>query len=618
MAASDEIKARLDIVDLAARYAPDLRKSGKNFIARCPFHQERTPSFVVFPDRQTWRCFGACAVGGDLFGLVMRAEKLDFVDALKLLAREAGITLTQRQPSKAAPHPLLRVNERAIRFFQDALAADRGSFARSYLDQRMVGAEAVLRFGLGYSPSTGDELLRHMHELGVPPQQAVAAGLAVQGEDGAYRDMFRGRLMFAIRNAEGEVVGFGGRALDDAQPKYLNTPQTELFDKGGLLYGLDHARETMARDGLAVVVEGYMDVIAAHEHGYRNVVASMGTAMTEHQVALLRHHARSFVLALDPDTAGQEATLRSLEGSWRVFGRSEARGPSRQAPGLYQTGPDLQVLRIAVLPEDKDPDQLIRQDPMEWRRLVAEAVPVVDYLFDVLPRRLSLTDSEQKAQMADRLFPLIAAMQNPYDQDRYFQRLAELLGVARATLEASVGRPQRRGTLQRQRPARTLRAAVTPFRQAEGDTLDEYALALLVQYPPLQERAAELTEEYLRQPESRELLRAIRDSGTIGIDNVKSNDLLAVYLARLMEKELPPADRKQQGLDFDACLRRLEERHLRGMKAQEEALWAQGDQPVPVPEGQITAINERLRDVFTRAGGTFVTVKEHGKEDRKG
>ena len=615
MAVSDEIKARLDIVDLVARYAPDLKRSGKNFTARCPFHQERTPSFVVFPDRQRWHCFGACAVGGDLFGFVMRAERLDFADTLKLLAREAGITLPQRRTPKAAPHPLLQANERALQFFQKALSTDGGSLARSYLNQRMVGAEAVLHFGLGYSPSTGDALLRHMGELGVTPQQLGAAGLAVQGEDGVYRDMFRGRLIFPIRNAKGDIVGFGGRSLDDRQPKYLNTPQTDLFDKSRLLYGLDHAQESMARDGLAVVVEGYMDAIAAHEHGYRNVVASMGTALTEHQVALLKHHARSFVLALDPDAAGQEATLRSLEGSWNVFGRSHAGVYNQRSPDLYRAGPDLQTLRIAVLPEGRDPDQLIRQDPVEWHRLVMEAVPVVDYLFDVLPRRLSLADSQQKAQMADRLFPLIVAMQNPYDQDRYFQRLAELLGVGRATLEASVGRPQRRSGLQQRQQAGRPRTIATPFRQTEGNPLDEYALALLVQHPPLQERAGELKGEYLTQPESRELLRVIQEGGTMALDNVKSDHPLATYLARLLERELPPADRKQQGFDFEACLRRLEERHLRGMKAQEEALWAQGDQSVPVPEGQITAINDRLKDVFTRSGRTSSTVKEHGEKE---
>ena len=617
MAISDDIKARLDIVDVVTRYVPDLKKAGKNFAARCPFHQERTPSFVVFPERQTWHCFGACAVGGDVFGFVMRAEKLDFIGTLKLLAQQAGVAFPQRRSARAAPHPLLPVNERALRLFQDALSADRGSLARDYLAKRMVGAEAIVRFGLGYSPSTGDELQRQMQGLGVTDQQLVDAGLVIRGDDGSHRDMFRGRLMFAIRNADGEVVGFAGRALDDSQPKYLNTAQTGLFDKGRLLYGLDQAKESLASEGVAVVVEGYMDVIAAHEHGYRNVVASMGTAMTEHQVALLKSNARAFVLALDPDAAGQEATLRSLEGSWQVLGQSGARDRNSAASGLYQTRPDLQLLKVALLPEGNDPDELIRRDPMDWHRLIAEAVPVVDYLFDVLPRHYSLADSQQKAQLADRLFPLIAAMQNPYDQDRYFQRLADVLGVARTTLEASVGRPSRRVPAQRQRPGRAFQAAVTPFRQAEGDPLEDYALALLLQYPALRERAWKLPEEHLRQPESKAVLKAIHSPDTMGLDNVKSEDLLAEYLERLTQKLLPPADRKQQGADFEACLQRLEERHLREMKVQEEAMLADGSQPVPVGEAQITAVNNRLKEVFASAGGTLVRAKEHGKENRQ-
>jgi len=242
MALSDDIKARLDIVDVVSAYVPDLKKAGRNFVARCPFHQERTPSFVVFPERQSWRCFGACATGGDVFTFIMRAENQDFAAALKLLAQRAGISLVQRRPGPAPRHPLLAVNEQALRFFQEALAAERGGLARDYLRQRGVGTEAIAQFGLGYSPSGGDELLRHMQARNVPSEQTVLAGLAVRGEAGTLRDLFRGRLMFAIRDAEGRVVGFAGRTLDDSQPKYLNSPQTDVFDKGRLLYGLDRAR----------------------------------------------------------------------------------------------------------------------------------------------------------------------------------------------------------------------------------------------------------------------------------------------------------------------------------------------------------------------------------------
>jgi DNA primase len=610
MAISDEIKTRLNIVDMVAHYVPDLKKSGRNFTARCPFHQERTPSFVVFPERQTWHCYGACAAGGDIFSFVMRAEKLDFMGALKLLAAQAGIPVPEWRPANTPRHPLLAVNERALRFFQDALTADKGSLARSYLVQRGVSAQSVEHFGLGYSPSTGDELLHHMQGLGLTLEQLVSAGVAVLGEDGTPRDMFRGRLMFAIRDAEGEVVGFAGRVLDDSNPKYLNTPQTPLFDKGRLLYGLDRAKESLAREGVGVIVEGYMDVIAAHEHGYQNVVASMGTALTQHQVALLKRYARSFVLALDPDTAGQEATLRSLEGSWNVFVRHQASGRWGAQSELYQRSGEVQALRIALLPQGR-----VRRDPMEWQRVVTGAAPVVEYLFDAIARRVDLTSSQAKAQMADRLFPLIAALDNPYDQDRYFQRLADTLGVSRATLEASVGRPQRRPMTQRQ--PRPSQAVASPFRQVEGDPLEEYALALLLQHPGLRMRAGELAEEHLRRQENRELLSAIRNAGTMELDNVKAQGPLAEHLARLVQRVLPPADSKQQAMDFEACLRRLEERHLRELKAQEETLLAHGSPDVSVQEEQITSVNQRLKEVFVTGGGLIMTAGEHGQEARK-
>ena len=599
MTLSDEIKDRLDIVDVVSQYVPDLGKSGRNFTARCPFHQERTPSFVVFPERQTWRCFGACAIGGDVFTFVMKVENQDFPGALRLLAQRAGVALPERRREHVARHPLLAVNEEALRFFQSALASERGTLARDYLSKRGVDEESVDRFGLGYSPSSGDELVQHMQARGVPVEQLLSSGLAVPGAGGANRDMFRGRLTFAIRDAKGDVVGFAGRALDDSQPKYLNSPQTDLFDKGRLLYGLDLAKEGMAQEGVAVVVEGYMDVIAAYEHGYRNVVASMGTALTEHQVALLRQHARSFVLALDPDTAGQEATMRSLEGSWSLFRHQPVSG----ARGLYERADDILALRIAVLPDGQDPDVLIRREPEGWLRLTAEAVTVVDYLFDALVQRGELRTGSGKAQVAERLFPLIAAMHNSYDQDRYFQRLAEVLGVPTATLEASVGRPRPAAPAQRRRSQSAVAQATgSPFRQAEGDPLEEHVLSLLVQDPELLTRAAELPAKHLRRYENRALLSAIQEGGTMGLDTVKTQVPLGEHLERLEARVLPPADRSQRIRDFEACLRRLEERALRELKAQEEEVLAQVPQDGAIGEAQITSVNERLRELFAGGG----------------
>ena len=603
MALTDDIKDRLDIVEVVSQYVPDIKRSGRNFAARCPFHQERTPSFVVFPDRQSWRCFGACATGGDLFTFVMRMENLDFVTALRQLAQRAGISVPERRAPNASPSPLFALNDDALRFFQEALASEPGSLAAAYLRQRGVGEAAVRRFGLGYSPSTGDDLLRHLESLGHKREMMAAAGLVSRGDAAPMHDQFHGRLMFPIRDVQGHVVGFGGRSLDDTPPKYLNTPQTPIFDKGRLLYGLDLAKESTAQGGQAVVVEGYMDVIAAHEHGFSNVVASMGTALTEHQVALLRRHAKSFVLALDPDEAGQAATRRSLESSWRITQREEVTGRRGPGGGLFQRSGDLGALRIALLPAGQDPDELVRRDPERWAQLIGEAVPVVEFLFGTIGDHVDLETSEGKKQAAEQLSSLIWATENPFEQDRQFQRLADLLKVDRSTLEAILGRPR-----PQPRQRRPVPAALSPFRRMEGDPLEEYALALLVHYAELAPRAVELPLDHLRRPENRALLSALQEAGTIEGLEEPLDEHLAEHRERLASRTLPPADRQQRVADYEVCLRRLEERHLRELKAQEGEVLAQ---VLPGPledraytdavQEQMTVINERLKELFITA-----------------
>ena len=316
MAVTDDIKARVDLVDLVSQYVPELKKSGRNFTARCPFHQERTASFVVFPDRQTWRCFGACAVGGDVFSFVMKADNIDFRQAMRSLAERAGVPMPEARRADAPRNPIYDVNDAALRFFRDELTADRGALARTYAEGRGLGERAIVTFGIGYAPAAGDELLKRLGALGFGEELLLAAGVVTHGQNGQVRDMLRGRLVFTLRNVDGDVVGFAGRSLDGTDPKYINTPQTAVFDKGGMLYGFDRAKDAIAREGVVVIVEGYLDVIAAHEHGYENVVASMGTALTEDQIALVRARAKRIVLALDADAAGQEAMRRSPASAW--------------------------------------------------------------------------------------------------------------------------------------------------------------------------------------------------------------------------------------------------------------------------------------------------------------
>ena len=436
MSTVDDIRARLDIVDVVNGYVPDLKRTGKNYHARCPFHQERTPSFVVFPDTQNWRCFGGCATGGDMFSFVMRTENTDFTGAMRLLAAQAGVRIEERR-ERNDDDPLYGLNDAAQQFFKQAFIAERGAQARAYAEGRHIGEDAAARFGIGYAPSTGGELLRSLGALGFNDDLLLRSGLVLRSDDGTpSRDMFRGRLMFPLRDVDGRIAGFAGRSLDGSDPKYINTPQTSVFDKGRMLYALDRAREAIGVEGEAVVVEGYMDVIAAHEHGYRNVVASMGTALTETQVALLKARAQRIVLALDADAAGQEAMLQSLRTTWELVGSVAA---GRRRTEVLNRPDDISSLRIALITEGKDPDELIRNDPSQWQRLLADAVPAIEFLMEAEAARLDIGSAQGKSTLVERLLPVVFAVPNWADQERYFSRLAEIVGVPVATLEADGG-----------------------------------------------------------------------------------------------------------------------------------------------------------------------------------
>jgi DNA primase len=326
MSIIEEIKSKLDIVDIISETVT-LKKAGKNYTGFCPFHPNtKTPSFVVFPETQSWRCFGACADGGDALSFVMKREGYDFREALEALAKRAGIQLqsviTQPDGQDQQRQKLIELNAAAAAYFHRLLTSSpAGAKVRDYLAQRQLTAETIATFQLGYALDEWDALKKVFMERGYSPEDLLAAGLIVARDDGSPGyDRFRNRLIIPIRSPKGEVIGFGARALEANQlPKYLNSPQTLLFDKSTTVYGLDLARQTIRQDDQVVIVEGYMDVIQAHQQGAKNVVAQMGTALTEAQLKLLKRLTRNFVLALDADAAGNAATLRGINtarGRW--------------------------------------------------------------------------------------------------------------------------------------------------------------------------------------------------------------------------------------------------------------------------------------------------------------
>ncbi len=431
MTTVDEVKARVDIADLVGESVP-LRRTGRTFKALCPFHTEKTPSFTVDPSRQTWRCFGACNDGGDVFSWVMRRQGVEFREALRILADRAGVRLAPRDPQAEEREKRLQrlrsANEAATRFYRRSLREDaEADEARAYLGRRGVSDEAAEQFGLGYAPRTSDALRGYLSARGYNADEIATAGLSVEGE-GPARDRFRGRLVFPIRDPQGRCVGFGARALDDGDVKYLNTPQTPLFDKSSLLYGLDRSRDAIRRADHVIVVEGYMDVIAAHQHEQTHVVASMGTALTEKQVGLIKPLTRNILLALDADAAGAAATVRGIDTTREAVG-TEPR-PVVTARGLVRMQNTLAAdIRIIELPPGRDPDDLIRLDPERWAALVREAPGYLDYRFRQGRDAHDLEDARERSRLLDELLPLVNATSDPVVRAEYMQRLAQLCRV---------------------------------------------------------------------------------------------------------------------------------------------------------------------------------------------
>jgi DNA primase len=353
----DDIRAAVDIVEFVGRFV-NLRKAGANWKGLCPFHGEKTPSFMVNPKKGIFHCFG-CGVGGDVFGFMMRQDRLSFPEAVRALAKTAGVSLPEeRGPSgDSGRDDLLRAMDLAARFYAEALWKPGGARAQKYLADRGIEPEVARRFGLGYAPDGWDTLLTFMKSEKVAEETLVSAGLAVARDNraGVY-DRFRSRLLFTIRDLQGRVVAFGGRAFGDEQPKYLNSPETPLYTKGNLLYAVDVARESIRTRNRALIVEGYVDCLMAHQHGFTETVAALGTAFTPAQLAMLRRYCDEVVTFFDADAAGQKAAERAqelLEPTSGGFAWAVNRS------GSFETAGALRV-KVALLPAGHDPDTFLR------------------------------------------------------------------------------------------------------------------------------------------------------------------------------------------------------------------------------------------------------------------
>jgi len=586
----DEIKERLDIVDVISSYVP-LKKAGRNYKALCPFHTEKTPSFVVFPDTQTWHCFGACNTGGDVFSFIMRRENMEFGEALRFLAEKAGVSLEPRgEAQKAAgkvKERLRKINALAADYFHYLLLKSTdGAQARDYLAQRGISEETCKIFQLGYARDEWQALGQHLTSKGYSWSDLLEAGLVLERKGGGYYDRFRGRLIFPIRDIRGRVIGFGARALDDSSPKYLNSPQTPIFDKGSVLYGIDRAKMAVREQGFVVIVEGYMDVLMAHQYGRQNVVASMGTALTEKQMRAVKKLTKKLVLALDADVAGDQAALRGLEVAQEAFDRRTVPVPTWRGWIRYEAQLDADI-RVATLPTGFDPDEVIKRDVAEWDALIAQALPVVEYYLQAVISRFDLNSPKGKAEAAREILPLIQEIGSPVERTHYLQRLARLLRVDERTLQQEM--ESRKVTHPKPMPAleRAGRLSAQP-----GLTfgVERYALLLLLKRPELLTSMNDTLVELGLGPlgehdfalvAERALFKVIAECITqhgnldmLHQDVDPSLRQVLDELLALVEEVVFPSD-EQAKLDASRCALRLRELYLR--RRNEELRYLQED-----------------------------------------
>jgi DNA primase len=548
MTVIDEVKQKTDIVEVVGQ-TTKLVKAGRVFKGLCPFHSEKHGSFFVYPEQQTWHCFGACNTGGDVFSFIMKQQGITFGEALRAMADRAGVVVPQKGApvaEKEKANRLYQANEAAAEYFhQLLLKSPAAEKAREYLARRGLSAKAIEDFRLGYSPNSWDSLKQQLAEKGFADKDIANVGLIIEGEAGkTAHDRFRNKLMFPIFDARGRTAGFGARALDDSTPKYTNSPQTPLFDKSGMLYGLNLAQTAIREQDAIVIVEGYMDVIAAHQDGFNNVVASMGVAITEKHIAIIKKLTRNVILALDSDAAGEEAMLRCID--------YEA-----------QLGAEMRVL---VLPPGKDPDEVIKEDKALWVKLQAEAPSIVEYMIGAVTSGLNLERAADKSIAADRLLPVIGRVKDPIGQSHYLQKLSQSIGVTQRTLEAALAKSSAGKTSAPKQAANR-----TPHIPATNP-VEDYCLSIMLQHPELKEYRSQILPDYFEHIENREIFLALRESADASIIRENLDETIWPHLDDLLKKEFVAENAEAK---LQSGVLRLREIYLKGLEMKMEAVLAE-------------------------------------------
>lgn len=499
----EELKSRVEIEDLIGGYVR-LRRQGSNLTGLCPFHSEKSPSFTVFVGNQSYYCFG-CHAGGDAINFVRAVEHLDYVDAVKFLADRAGMTVPQEEGARenaAQRADILELNKTAARWFHEQLR--KTPQAVRYLSGRGLSEKTILHFGLGYAPEGWDNLLRHLEQKGYTKPDVKRAGLAAVNQGGRYYDYFRGRIMFPIVDVRGNVVGFGGRVLDDSKPKYLNSPDTPVFKKSRSLFSLCNAKGT--REGQLILAEGYLDVISLYQAGFAQAVATLGTALTSEQARLMNRYAKEVVIAYDMDEAGRRATQRASEL-------------------LTAAGLKVRVLRLDGA---KDPDEYLRtHGPEHLRAQLGRTEGYVEYRLSQAAVGLDLQDAAGKVSYLKEAAAILSQLDSPVERDVYAGRVAAQLGVEKDNLLTEANRlrksdrkkAQQQDIVQQQRLLRSGVGRVDPdrARHLRASRAEEGILCLLYDHPDYyDELSKELSPDDFVTPFHRRVLVSMANAIEMG------------------------------------------------------------------------------------------------------
>jgi len=419
----DQIKSKLDIVEFLSSYIT-LKKTGRNFKALCPFHQEKTASFVVSPDRQIWHCFGACQEGGDVIRFLMKWENITFYEALKELANKTGVKLVNvdfEDKTWKRKERLIEINNLASDFFSYILEKSKfGKKALDYLTKRKINPKTIKKFQLGYAPVSWDSLYNFLNKKKYLSGEILDSGLLVKSERGSYYDRFRGRVMFPIRDLRGNIIGFSGRLLDnkEKEAKYVNTPETLIYHKRETLYGIDLAKEAIKKEKNVFLVEGEFDMISPYQQGIENIVAIKGSAVTKEQLMLLKRYTNRITLTLDADMAGQEAAKRGIE----------------TAEGLdFET-------EVVSLDFAKDPDEAIRIDPVKFKQTIKKPIPIYDFIINLSQKKYPSDGPFDKKKIGEEVCLYLEKIRNPIVRSHYVKKLAALLDVSESSIESLIRR----------------------------------------------------------------------------------------------------------------------------------------------------------------------------------